>query len=116
MVYTRAGDYRGYENDDSGWELVLNKDVAVKRGVRSKLGVMYQEVTIPAGSTQAFYIWCKQGMLYTKATSEGAPFGSDGSLVINEGIGTKKWFEPGQTGNGQYSGWIRYYSSASLGN
>ena len=31
MVYTRVGDYQGYEKDDSRWELVLNKDIAVEQ-------------------------------------------------------------------------------------
>eukprot|EP00579_Thalassiosira_antarctica_P005540 CAMPEP_0201896230 /NCGR_PEP_ID=MMETSP0902-20130614/44179_1 /ASSEMBLY_ACC=CAM_ASM_000551 /TAXON_ID=420261 /ORGANISM="Thalassiosira antarctica, Strain CCMP982" /LENGTH=126 /DNA_ID=CAMNT_0048428759 /DNA_START=122 /DNA_END=502 /DNA_ORIENTATION=- len=110
-VFTRAGDYQGHEEDESGWELILDKTVEMKQNVHSNLGALDRDVTIPTGSRQAFYIFCRKGMLYTRGNTDGSPFDSDGSLVINDGIGTRRLFQK-VTGNAQYSGWIRYYASA----
>ena len=107
MVYTRVGDYQGHEEHESGWELIFNEKVEMEKGVPSSLGALDRDVTIPAESTQAFYIWCTEGVLYTEGNTEGAPFDSDDSLVINEGIVTTGLFHQ-VTGNGQYSGGVRY--------
>jgi len=112
VVYTRAGGYQGYENSDEGWELILNKDVATTQGGRTNLGTLRHEIRTLAGSTQAFYIWCEKGILYTETTSEGNPIISDFLLILNEGIATDKLFERGAD-TAEFNGWIRYYSSSS---
>lgn len=106
LVYTRTGDFGGYEETDSGWELILEKTIEMEKGELSNLGALDQEVKIPAGSKQSFYVWSKKGMMYSKGNNQGAAFGRDGSLVINEGVATKDLFNK-VTGNARYSGWIR---------
>mmetsp|Transcript_16026 Transcript_16026/g.34907 ORF Transcript_16026/g.34907 Transcript_16026/m.34907 type:complete len:184 (-) Transcript_16026:215-766(-) len=107
QVYTKSGGYKGYENDSRSWNLVFGKQVQMTNDFHSTLGPLKPEVTIPAGSTQAFHVWCKEGILYKKTKYENVPFHSDGSLMINSGNNNVG-------GNGKYSGWIRYYSSATL--
>lgn len=108
MVYTRVGDFQGHEEDESGWELIFNKAVQVEKRVRSSLGLLDRDVHINEGMTQSFFVWAKKGLLYTEgdANRRGLPYDSDASLVINEGIATKKLFQK-ITGNGQFSGGIR---------
>ncbi|KAL7533597.1 hypothetical protein ACHAXR_010512 [Thalassiosira sp. AJA248-18] len=108
MVFTRVGNYAGHEEDAGGWENIFDKKMTVEKGAISHLGKLDREVRIPAGSRQAFYVYSKKGMLYKKGDSPGSPFDSDGSITINEGIGTKKLFEE-VTGNGQFSGVVSYY-------
>lgn len=113
-VFTRAGEYRDYEENNSGWELIFEKRVGLIRGVPTTLGALYRDVTILPGSRQAFYIVCKAGFLYKKGKIEGSPYYSDDYLVINEGVATKKLFQK-VSDKLQYSGWIRYVSNSNLG-
>lgn len=107
-VYTRAGDYKGHEEDGSEWDVIFDKkSVVMKRGGRSKLGALDQEVTIMSGSVQSFYIFCNRGILYAKGDSEGSPSDQDGSLIVKEGVTTRRLFER-VGGVAKFSGWIRY--------
>lgn len=118
-VYTRPGDFNGYEEDASAWALVLeNDDVALLRSVPSSLGELDKEVLIPAGSKQSFYIFCARGMLMYRKIDNKNNYAEDGavyadqSVVIHDGVVTKKLFDHVE-GNGKYSGGLRYYESAS---
>jgi len=110
MVYTRTGDYIGYEQDESGWELIFQKRLNMKQSEIANLGPLDREVTIPAGSKQAFYVFCAAGIMHTMGDTEGSAFDSDGSIVISEGVSTGKSFQK-LTRNARYSGGIRYYES-----
>lgn len=110
VVYTRPHSYQGYEETNSGWELIFDKTISVSRGARSNLGALDREVNIPAGSLQSFYVWSGQGQLYSKGNYEGSQFASDDTLVITEGAATRNLFQQ-VTGNAKYSGWIRYVFS-----
>ncbi|KAL7554670.1 hypothetical protein ACHAWF_018161 [Thalassiosira exigua] len=111
-VYTRAGDYSGYEADITAWELIFHQEVHLLNKVPTNLGVLNKEVLIAAGSTRAFYILCSNGLLYKKENGweEADPLDTDTSLVINRGLATKKMFA-NVKGGGQFSGAIKYIAS-----
>lgn len=112
QVYTRPNGYLGYEESNSSWELILDKTITMRRGYRSNLGAFDREVDVAPGSTQSFYVWNGQGMMYTRGNGSGAGFASDGALVISEGVAVRNLFGE-VVGNAEYSGWIRYYASSS---
>ena len=115
MVYTRSGDYpdiEDYDYDD-GWEVVYDKKIEVHYNELTDLGGLDRAIEIPAGSKQSFYIWSKKKMLNGKGKTKGYPFFTQGSLVVTEGISTKKWFSQSQ-GVGQFIGSIKYYESAHI--
>lgn len=107
LIYTRPGEYHGYEDDPSGWELVLDKSVELRRGDQANTGALQRKVTIAQGSSQSFYIFTKRGMQCTKGTGEKNRYASDGALAIFEGIGTKKLFQ-GSKFDARFSGGVRY--------
>ena len=107
MVYTRGGDYSGHETNSDEWELILDRTIQLDNKKTTSIGDLDRGVSVPAGSAQSFFIWTKNGMLYTKSEAAGTPFASDPSLVIKEGIGMKNLFDKA-TGTGKFSGVIRY--------
>lgn len=113
-VYTRPGDYAGHEEDADGWELLLDTNVELKKMYPTSLGILDPEVSIPAGAKQSFYVWCKEGIMYTQGEkgAEGVSYSSDDSLVIHQGVVTKQLFEK-VTDTGKFCGGISYYASAS---
>ena len=62
QVYTKSGSHTGFE---TAWTLVFDNTVSVikERFTSLKLD---NEITIEAGSSQAFYIFSKVGLLYHK--------------------------------------------------
>jgi len=93
-VYTRIGDYSGHERNSVGWELIYDNSAVIhnRRGEPTELGDFNTPVFIEKGDTRSFFVTSSMGVLYEPDTVEGAPFVSDESIVIYEGIGTTEEF------------------------
>ena len=62
QVYTKSGSHTGFE---TAWTLVFDNTVSVVKERFTSLK-LDSEITIGAGSSQAFYIFSKVGLLYHK--------------------------------------------------
>ena len=109
MVFTKTGNYRGYERNGSTaiWKRVLNRQVRMSKNSPSNMGNLNSEVYIAAGSTQAFFIWCESEMLYQRGGSQGSAFASDGSITVSQGVGVEELFRD-VTDTAKFCGRIRY--------
>ena len=94
QVYTRNGSYSGHEQNSAGWELVYDNPTVAhnRRGQPTELGDFDNVVSIASGVTQSFFVTSTKSLVYQKGTEEGAPFVSDESMVIYEGVGTTDEF------------------------
>lgn len=87
-VYTRSGDYSGYESDSEGWNLIYdNASLQMNgRGKPTELDDV-MAVSLSNGQYQSFYVWAEEKLVYKRGTMEGRPFVSDENMIIYEGIG-----------------------------
>ena len=93
QVYTRQGDYTGYESSSGGWELIYDRSIDQQgRNTLTQLGSLSTPIKILRGSFQSFYIWAERKLVYNIGTSEGSVYASDDSLVFFEGIGVTNPF------------------------
>ena len=109
MVFTKSGNYRGYERNGNTavWKRVLNRQVRMSKNSPSNMGNLNIEINIAHGSTQAFFIWCESEMLYQRGNSQGSAFASDGSITVNQGVGVEELFRD-VTDTAKFCGRIRY--------
>lgn len=91
QVYTRPGEFRGFEQSAIGWQRVYSKSIAqFGRNVPTSLGGFDTEVVIPANSVQSFLVYTPNKVIYKQGTSdnsEGTLFSSDITVELYEGIG-----------------------------
>eukprot|EP01082_Thalassiosira_pseudonana_P009539 g8613.t1 g8613 contig3:495248-497968(-) len=108
-VYTRTGDYEGNEKNASGWKKVFSSTQNLTTKNLSKLDMDAKQVTISAGETQSFYIYCKKGMLFARGDYKklGNVFADDGVIEVSEGRASKRPFN-NYKDYGQMMGVIRY--------
>jgi hypothetical protein len=85
-VYTRIGSYGGKELVASGWSLIYGKTVNQNgRDVLTQLGSFDTGVTIPANSTQSFYIVTANYIMYDAGSLEWDALSEDTSLILYQG-------------------------------
>ena len=93
QVYTRSGSYKGFELTEDGWSLVYNKVVAMNaRDILTQLGAFDTIVSISAGTTQSFFVYTPNKLMYAAGTTESSIFSSNSALEIYEGIGKTSKF------------------------
>lgn len=112
-VYTRVGSYIGFEEDDSDWLIVYNRQITTEKGIATQLE-FDQPVCIMPGDDHSFYIYSKKGLLFPKGNGNNkqVPYDTDNKLMILEGIATKKEFDQ-VTADSYYNGEVKYFSSSS---
>ena len=112
-VYTKVGSYIGFEEDDSVWQIVYNRQISTEKGVATQLE-FDQPVCITPGDEYSFYIYSKKGLMFPKGngSNKQVPYDTDNKLMIMEGIATKKEFDQ-VTADSYYNGEVRYFSSGS---
>ena len=93
-VYARNGSYSGHEESSVGWELIYDNPAVAhnRRGQPTELGDLGNVVSIAEGFSKSFFVASSKSLVYQLGTEEGAPFVSDESLVIYEGVGTYSVF------------------------
>lgn len=84
-VYTRPGNYSGYEVDSNGWDLVFDDQVDFL-GQELPTTILV-DVTIPFESSQAFFVWSPdQKILFNLGSEEGALYSSNTYIDFYEGV------------------------------
>lgn len=112
QVYTKAGEYRGFEHNNTAWELVHDSNVELK-GPNSFSDInVSTKVHIPPGVTRSFFIYITDGsMKYHDGSEEGSLLGSDDFIEFYEGVGLTSKFD-GTDQNvyspRRFSGIVRY--------
>ena len=111
-VYTKVGSYIGFEEDDSVWKIVYNRQITTEKSIATQLE-FDQPVCIMTGDEHSFYIYSKKGLLFPRGNgNKQVPYDTDNKLMIMEGIATKKEFDQ-VTMDSYYNGEVRYFSSGS---
>jgi hypothetical protein len=88
QVYTRPGSYVGKEQSSTGWTSIYNRNVQQNgQSVLSSLNGLDTFVTIPANSTQSFYIVTATAnyIMYDAGIEEGRVLSQDNAIAIKEG-------------------------------
>jgi len=81
-VYTRSGPHNGHETNGNAWNKLVDTEVRMDKDIPAFVRLS-REIRIPAGSSQAFYIYSEKGMRYSKNKSgEGIQSVDDGSINI----------------------------------
>ena len=114
MVFTKNGSHVGYSTngDKNVWEQVYDGEVSLQKNDVTTIQLP-TEITIGAGSEQAFYIYSQDvGLMYHKLrSSKDEPTPdlaiANGSIEVSSVVGTKKLFQD-VNGSGAYTGGIRY--------
>jgi hypothetical protein len=87
QVYTRVGNYTGYEFSSAGWAKVYDKTVTyMGQTTLTTLGDLNNGgVQVSNGTVQSFYIVSTNYIMYEKGTGEGKVVSNDGALALHEG-------------------------------
>ena len=97
-IYYRTSPYLGFETSSAGWTLIGSAAVTAQPfGTATPVPVAVN-VTIPAGSTYAFYVTSSNtavSLNYTDGTSEGAAYSSDANITFRQGVGMEYPFTNG---------------------
>ena len=93
-VYTRKGSFGGHEQSSNGWELIYDNPSLThnRRGQLTELGDFNNPVHVKNGTIQSFFVTSTKGVVYQAGTERAAPFVSDDSMIIYQGIGTTDTF------------------------
>jgi hypothetical protein len=88
-IYYKAGSYVGFDTDATAWTLAASVPNVNSLAIDTPTSVpVTLNIVIPAGQTYGLYVTTNDGsMRYTNGTTEGAPYASDGHIVVFEGLG-----------------------------
>lgn len=111
QVYTRRGNYSGFQSSDAGWDLVFDKSILLN-GIDQVTELRFSsKVIMASGQFQSFYVYSPSDIQYrSEAVREGDLVKSDDSFRFFAGIAIAF----GKFGAGQvysprvYSGIISY--------
>ena len=91
MVWTKRGDYTGFENGLGGWTLIYEREVLTAgRALPTPLGRFDTDVEVTMGESQSFRVSITgiiDPILYTNGVGEGTVYASNDDLEIEEGRG-----------------------------
>lgn len=96
QLYTRVGNYNGYELIDDGWDLIYDaKQVLRGRNVPTSIDSL--NISIPADTVQSLLIYTPNKIRYTTGgdNEDGVSFAKDDMIEIYDGVGVRRLF----TGN-----------------
>ena len=90
-VWTKSGDYAGFENSFDGWTLIYDREVLTSgKGLPTPLERFDTDVEVTMGESQSFRVTIPEGIdtiQYTNGENEGEVFVSNTDLEIEEGRG-----------------------------
>jgi hypothetical protein len=95
QIYTRSGTHSGFEQIETGWELIFEETVQLMGDGYSLTTLnLANKAKILAGATRSFFIWIagNANIKYEAGTSEGALIGSDNFLKFYTGAGVTSKF------------------------
>lgn len=93
QIYSRIGNYTGFETQLDGWELVYEGSIQFNDNLMIELSLA-DKVSIPAETSRSFFIWIESGssIKYELGSTEGALLDSDSFVEIYGGVGTTSKF------------------------
>lgn len=87
QVYTRPGNYSGFEASDAGWELVFDKTILLNGKNQVTELSFSRKVSVSSGQFQSFYVYTPENLAYrSEQVSEGDLIKSDDSFRFFAGI------------------------------
>ena len=98
QIYTRAGQFNGFESSQTGWVLIYNAYMVLGGDSALTKLSLSSKIKIPAGLSQSFYIWIDDGayMKYKDGTQANSVVNSDSFISVFDGKGITAKF-PGST-------------------
>ena len=82
-VYTRGGNYVGFEQSTGGWTIIYSGLVdQLGVGQPTFLGRFLTNVVVPAGAYQSFYVVADGGLVDSVGSREFTAFASDNCVQI----------------------------------
>jgi hypothetical protein len=88
QVYTRVGEFLGFEHDETGWYLIFDESIQLNGANTFTKLSLPNRVSVRSGTTQSFFIFINQGnMKYDSGTSELALIGADDQVEFYTGVG-----------------------------
>lgn len=111
QVYTRLGEFNGFEQNANAWELIFDQTIQLSKNQNTDIGSVIGDVFTPAGSDRSFHVYAKNGMLFKTGNAATSTAGN-GSFLIKNGIFLKDRFKQSK-GPGMMSGMIRFYTSSA---
>lgn len=106
-IFTIDSDYEGKPIKANEWKLLYDGILPIQRRNVFKLVDFEEELIIPAGMTQSFYIYTEKGLKYSASEADGEVYGNDGVITIRKGSVTMQKFTD-QIGMGLWLGVVRY--------
>ncbi|KAL7531757.1 hypothetical protein ACHAWF_003898 [Thalassiosira exigua] len=110
-LYTKAGEYRGFDKDLSGWTMLCRVSV-LGRGLGYPTFIpegAFDPVQVRRGHRQAFYVTAEGPYLRAAGgTEEGSPSTWNPEIVIYEGAGKKYPVEGGTIAPRAWNGVLKY--------
>ena len=86
-VYTKDGDYVGFEGNQAAWTLIYEKSVS-SSGANTDLGKLDLALLVPANTFKSFHVWTSLGIRYTNGSGEGNVYSQNaGEIIFYEGKG-----------------------------
>jgi len=134
QIWTRSGNFVGFEEDSTGWEMIYYaKDLELAKFYPTNLPIS-PPIHVEPKRKQSFHVYCKKSIMYTESMNEGqfnkggknknevveesvvqpVPYDRDERIIFFEGITLKNVFNKPES-IGQFSGGISYIASKSLG-
>lgn len=87
QVYTRQGEYGGYETSSAGWELVFDKIIFLNGPNQVTELPFSRKVVMAAGQLQSFYVYSPSNLAYrSENLAEGDLVKGDASFKFFAGI------------------------------
>lgn len=117
QVYTKTGNYVGFESDSTAWTLIHSEEMGNPEGDGNATPLSPFEggaVEMLAGSTQSFYVLSTNPLEYTNGEGEGGVFREDAHLRIREGKGSPSFFSTPTFSPRIFNGNIEYITHDEL--
>jgi hypothetical protein len=111
-IYTKAGNYAGFENKMSEWDLVTKAVVIPEREGRGTLipEDAFSDVKMAAGELRSFYVTLKTSDLRYSRTNENTTLSTDGYLSVFAGIGLADYKFSDRFFDGRFFNGIFHYN------
>ena len=116
QVYTKTGNYVGFESDSTAWTLIHSEEMGNPEGDGNATPLSPFDggaVEMLAGSTQSFYVLSTNPLEYTNGEGEGGVFREDAHLRIREGKGSPSFFSTSTFSPRIFNGNIEYIPTTS---
>ena len=92
QVYTRAGQFDGFESSETEWDLVHNATQQLGGANTLTTISLSSKLEIPAGTSRSFFLWSGSPIRYRVGKQIGSVTNSDSLINLYDGLGLMKKF------------------------